>query len=46
MEQVITTLQSTLKEKNKEMMDWKVKYNIRTQEEAEAMRRQQMVNSN
>ena len=45
MEQVITTMQSKLKEKNKEMIDWKNKYNIKTAEEAEAMRRQQMVNA-
>jgi hypothetical protein len=40
MEQVISTLQTKLKERNKEMMDWKVKYNIRTAEEADAMRKQ------
>lgn len=44
-EQVVVTLESKLKEKNKEMLDWKNKYNIRTAEEAEAMRKQQMVNA-
>mmetsp|Transcript_6426 Transcript_6426/g.7982 ORF Transcript_6426/g.7982 Transcript_6426/m.7982 type:complete len:138 (+) Transcript_6426:117-530(+) len=42
MEKVIETLQSQLKNKNKEMLDWKNKYNIRTAEEADAMRRQMM----
>lgn len=42
MEQVIDTLQLKLQEKNKEMIDWKMKYNIRTAEEAEAMRKQMM----
>ncbi len=40
---VIDTFQTQLKGKNKEMIDWKVKYNIKTAEEAEAIRKQQMV---
>mmetsp|Transcript_4937 Transcript_4937/g.5642 ORF Transcript_4937/g.5642 Transcript_4937/m.5642 type:complete len:129 (+) Transcript_4937:123-509(+) len=45
MDKLIETLTQTLKKKQKETMEWKLKYNIRTAEEAEAMRKQQMVNN-
>jgi len=37
-------MRGKLEEKQKELMAWKVKYNIRTQEEGEAARKKQMVN--
>mmetsp|Transcript_35115 Transcript_35115/g.51574 ORF Transcript_35115/g.51574 Transcript_35115/m.51574 type:complete len:130 (-) Transcript_35115:244-633(-) len=40
---VVQTLHTRLEKKQKETVEWKTKYNIRTQEEAEQMRRQQMV---
>ena len=39
---VISTLETRLGAKQKEMAEWKAKYNIKTAEEAEAIRKQQM----
>lgn len=38
-------MRKTLEEKQKEMFIWKNKYNIRTAEEAEAARKQQMASN-
>jgi|EP01083_Nonionella_stella_P094156 prefoldin subunit 2 len=45
MRQVIDTLKEQLKTKNTDLINWKNKYNIKTAEEAEALRKQQMVNA-
>eukprot|EP00559_Dactyliosolen_fragilissimus_P005053 CAMPEP_0184855488 /NCGR_PEP_ID=MMETSP0580-20130426/723_1 /TAXON_ID=1118495 /ORGANISM="Dactyliosolen fragilissimus" /LENGTH=125 /DNA_ID=CAMNT_0027350013 /DNA_START=14 /DNA_END=391 /DNA_ORIENTATION=+ len=39
---VLSTLRSNLESKEKETSEWKTKYSIKTAEEAEALRRQQM----
>lgn len=41
LEKVVDKVRSTLEEKQKELVAWKIKYNIKTAEEAEAIRRQQ-----
>eukprot|EP00586_Coscinodiscus_wailesii_P001923 CAMPEP_0172478604 /NCGR_PEP_ID=MMETSP1066-20121228/2647_1 /TAXON_ID=671091 /ORGANISM="Coscinodiscus wailesii, Strain CCMP2513" /LENGTH=133 /DNA_ID=CAMNT_0013238319 /DNA_START=126 /DNA_END=527 /DNA_ORIENTATION=- len=42
LENVLKTLQCRLDSKQKETAEWKAKYNIKTAEEAEAIRKQQM----
>jgi hypothetical protein len=41
LEKVVEKVRSTLQEKQKELVAWKIKYNIKTAEEAEIIRRQQ-----
>lgn len=45
LEGVVDNMRKTLEEKQKEMFIWKNKYNIRTAEEAEAARKQQMASN-
>jgi hypothetical protein len=40
---VVDNIRSTLQKKQKELVAWKLKYNIKTAEEAEAIRKQQGV---
>ena len=40
MDNIVKSLNSKLEEKSQEMMAWKTKYNIKTAEEAEALRKQ------
>ena len=44
LEKVVDNLRSTLEGKQKELISWKLKYNIKTAEEAEAIRKQQGAN--
>lgn len=41
LEKVVEKVKMTLEEKQKELVAWKMKYNIKTAEEAEAIRKQQ-----
>lgn len=41
LEKVVEKVKLTLEEKQKELVSWKMKYNIKTAEEAEAIRKQQ-----
>mmetsp|Transcript_5253 Transcript_5253/g.8041 ORF Transcript_5253/g.8041 Transcript_5253/m.8041 type:complete len:128 (+) Transcript_5253:94-477(+) len=44
LEKVVDNIRSALGTKEKELVGWKLKYNIKTAEEAEAIRKQQMSN--